>query len=256
MTTLTFDQHAYVPRPARQRAVPRPPAPIAPAAVATAVRPPSAPSRLRALPLVLAIGALHLGAVIAFSHGAPAREPIKHSEPVTVSIVPPPRVEPPPPPPKPVTPPPRVRAVAPAKPAPAPRPAPALPVVSAPTAAVASAETVQVATAPVATPAPAPAPVPVPEKVTEPRGYAGYLKNPAPDYPVAAQKRGLEGQVLLKVHVLASGQPDAVTVARSSGHAILDDSAVKAVQQWVFEPARRGQAAIDGWVQVPLNFKI
>jgi periplasmic protein TonB len=92
--------------------------------------------------------------------------------------------------------------------------------------------------------------------VTEPRGYAGYLRNPAPDYPLAAQKRGLEGKVTLKVHVLASGQPESVAVATSSGHQILDDAAIKAVQQWAFAPARRGQTPIDGWVHVPLNFRI
>ena len=58
------------------------------------------------------------------------------------------------------------------------------------------------------------------------------------------------------MHVLASGQPDSVTVAKSSGYQILDEAALKAVMQWAFAPARRGQAAIDGWVQVPLSFKI
>jgi protein TonB len=120
----------------------------------------------------------------------------------------------------------------------------------------ATADTVQVARAPVEAAPEAPPPPKVEEPVTEPKGYAGYLRNPAPDYPPAAQKRGLEGKVVLKVHVLASGQPDNVTVAKSSGHQILDDAALKAVTQWAFAPARRGQTPIDGWVQVPLTFKI
>jgi len=108
--------------------------------------------------------------------------------------------------------------------------------------------------APVAA-APAPPPPP-PEPVTEPRGYAGYKNNPPPEYPSLAQDRGLQGQVILKVRVLASGKPDSVTVDKSSGHKILDDAAIKAVAAWTFDPARRGQTAIDGWVKVPLNFKL
>ena len=158
----------------------------------------------------------------------------------------------PPPPPKPHAQPPRTKAVTPVA---RPQAAPSTPVVASAPEAPASIETVQVAQAapPVAQAAPTPAVV---EKVTEPRGYAGYLHNPAPAYPPAAQKRGLEGRVVLKVHVLPTGQPDSVTVAHSSGHAILDEAALKAVMQWAFEPARRGQTAIDGWVQVPLSFKI
>jgi protein TonB len=28
------------------------------------------------------------------------------------------------------------------------------------------------------------------------------------------------------------------------------------VLQWTFDPARRGQTPVDGWVTVPLNFKL
>ncbi|PRC94258.1 energy transducer TonB [Solimicrobium silvestre] len=121
-----------------------------------------------------------------------------------------------------------------------------------------SAETVQVAVATPSVPAPAPtlAPAPAPEPVTEPRGYAGYLNNPAPSYPLAAQKHGLQGKVILKIHVLTNGQPDNISVAKSSGYAILDEAAVKAVTAWIFEPAKRGQKPIDGWVNVPINFNL
>lgn len=132
-------------------------------------------------------------------------------------------------------------------------PAPSLPVVSNVTpsdAAAATADTVQVATTP------APVAAPVIERVTEPVGYAGYLRNPTPDYPAIAQKRGMEGQVVLKVHVLSNGHPDDISVAKSSGYGILDSAAIKAVTAWAFQPARRGQTAIDGWVQIPLSFKL
>jgi len=168
-------------------------------------------------------------------------------------------IAPPPPPPPPVIQPKLLPQVAAVKPVARQAP-PSVPVVRQVTEDSApSADTVQVATATAQAPAPvaaAPAPVAEPEPVTEPKGYAGYLNNPAPTYPAAAQKRGLQGRVVLKVHVLASGQPDNISVTKSSGFDILDEAAVKAVTAWVFDPAKRGQKSIDGWVNVPINFKI
>lgn len=95
-----------------------------------------------------------------------------------------------------------------------------------------------------------------PEPVTEPSFGAAYLRNPPPNYPAVAQQRGWQGTVLLKVHVLASGRPDQVGLVSSSGHDSLDDAAIEAVTNWRFAPARRGDQAIDGWVQVPIAFKL
>jgi protein TonB len=96
----------------------------------------------------------------------------------------------------------------------------------------------------------------VEEPLTEPKGRAGYLKNPEPDYPPQAQRQGWEGTVLLKVHVLANGQPDSVDVQKTSGRKILDQAAITAVQGWAFAPAKRGQRPVDGWVTVPIEFKL
>lgn len=97
---------------------------------------------------------------------------------------------------------------------------------------------------------------PPPQPVTPPMGRAGYLNNPAPAYPAFAQRQGWEGTVLLKVHVLASGRPDDVEIDKSSGHKVLDDSALNAVRGWVFVPAKQGSVAMDGWVTVPIDFKL
>jgi protein TonB len=217
----------------------------------------AAPRRRGTLVLVALIAGVHLAGV-AFLGGRHAPAERIPAPPISIELVAA-AVEPPPPP-VPVlrqpVPPKAVRpgAAAPRPAAAAPSPSLSTPLASEAAPATAAPDALPVAAAPASTPALA-APA-AQEKVSEPRGYAGYLDNPPPAYPPSAQKRGLEGQVVLKVHVLASGQPDSVTVARSSGHAILDDAALKAVTQWTFEPARRGQSAIDGWVQVPLNFKI
>jgi protein TonB len=252
MATLTFD---HIPAAPRRHAVRKPVRTAPPVQVIPLTVPQADVPRRRAAPgtivLVSAIVGLHAFAIYSLSHGTRVVTPAPAPVPITISLAPPKVEPPPPPPPKPEPPAPRLKAPAPVR-------APLMPVVAKDVPmADASADTVQVSQTPVeATPAPKPAPPPAPEPVTEPRGYAGYLRNPAPDYPLAAQKRGLEGRVILKVHVLASGQPDSINVATSSGHQILDEAALKAVQQWAFAPARRGQTAIDGWVQVPLNFKI
>jgi protein TonB len=264
MTTLTFDQFSSTPRHHRCGAGPAP-APLPAAASVPLRRAQAAAARQQrrrgaTRALVGVIAALH-GAAIVTLAGAP-RTAAAPPKPIAISIaLAPPRITPPPPP-RATQPPPRAQAPGRAPAAAAPPRAPqATPVAAASTtsafnepAAIAAPAPAVATTAPVAAAA-APAGV-VDDKVSEPRGYAGYLHNPAPAYPPAAQRRGLEGQVVLKVHVLASGQPDNITVAKSSGHAILDDAAIKAVTLWAFAPARRGPAAVDGWVQVPLTFKI
>ena len=59
---------------------------------------------------------------------------------------------------------------------------------------------------------------------------------PAPIYPKHALDRGLEGTVSLAVTVRADGSVQSVSVAKSSGHALLDEAAVRAVEQgWTFK---------------------
>ncbi|MDD0975893.1 energy transducer TonB [Pseudomonas fontis] len=168
----------------------------------------------------------------------------------------PPVVQPPPPAPAPpvVEPPPPVVDELAAKPAPKPvpkpkpKPVPKPELKPTPKPAEAPAPQPQAAPAPPAPPAPAP--------VTPASANAAYLKNPAPEYPSLAQRRGWEGTVLLRVHVLASGKPGEIQIQNSSGRQQLDDAALAAVKRWSFVPAKQGEVAQDGWVSVPIDFKI
>jgi protein TonB len=117
-------------------------------------------------------------------------------------------------------------------------------------AAMASAAPPASASMPIAA---APAPEPV---VTPPIGNAGYLHNPPPHYPQIAQEEGWEGRAVLRVHVDASGHPISVELHQSSGHDVLDKAALAATRQWTFVPAKRGATPIDGWVDVPLDFRL
>jgi len=261
MNAMTFESVGVSPRRAAARrnyrpdlrivAVEKQPAVIAAARAENNIVGPR--HKLELLAVIALTIALHVTAINALNNRSIESAPVLKKPPLIIEMAPPPKKEVVPPPPvvqpKPL---PRVAKPAPIKRAVTPPSVPTVPN-DTPVETTASADTVQVKTE--STPEPPPVAAPV-ETVTEPRGYAGYLSNPAPNYPAAAQKRGLQGQVLLKVHVLASGKPDNVAVAKSSGHSILDDAAVKAVTEWVFEPAKRGKTPIDGWVQVPLNFKL
>ncbi|MGV6477783.1 energy transducer TonB, partial [Azotobacter vinelandii] len=120
----------------------------------------------------------------------------------------------------------------------------------------AKAEAPPAPTAPPAPAAPASAPALAQAPLTPPSAGAGYLKNPAPEYPALALRRNWEGSVLLRVHVLASGRPSEIRVQQSSGRDLLDEAAVAAVRRWSFVPAKRGDQAQDGWVTVPIDFKL
>lgn len=92
--------------------------------------------------------------------------------------------------------------------------------------------------------------------VTTAKGYAGYLSNPAPEYPDIALDRGWEGAVMLRVKVSTTGSPLEINIKTGSGKKALDDAAVRTVKRWKFSPAMRGSTPIEGWVDVPIQFKL
>lgn len=83
-----------------------------------------------------------------------------------------------------------------------------------------------------------------------------YAENPEPLYPREARKKGFQGEVVLKVEVLSNGLVGQVEVKQSSGHEILDRSALSAVKQWKFFPAKRGESTISSWVNIPIKFQL
>jgi protein TonB len=94
---------------------------------------------------------------------------------------------------------------------------------------------------------------------TDPRGNvvaaaAHAHGNAAPDYPLAARRRGQEGVVTLRVHVAADGTCGAVEVEISCGHAALDEAAVTAVRKWKFDPALADGVAVASELLVPIRF--
>jgi protein TonB len=83
-----------------------------------------------------------------------------------------------------------------------------------------------------------------------------YRSNPKPDYPLASRRRGEEGVVTLSVAVEVNGTPSAISLRKSSGHALLDHAALEAVHRWTFEPERRGGQPVYSVVEVPVRFSL
>jgi periplasmic protein TonB len=81
--------------------------------------------------------------------------------------------------------------------------------------------------------------------------------NPKPPYPIAARRLGQQGVVMLEVVVRPDGQAGAVRVRKSSGHPMLDDSAVETVRaRWRFIPAKRNGEPIEATVTFPIRFQL
>ena len=83
-----------------------------------------------------------------------------------------------------------------------------------------------------------------------------YKMNPNPIYPRLARRRGYQGMVLLEAFINDEGRVDDLRILESSGHSVLDRSAIQTVHQWLFEPGRRGDEAIAMWVKVPVRFRL
>ena len=107
-----------------------------------------------------------------------------------------------------------------------------------------------------ASPAPVKAEESQAEPITEAKYKADYLNNPHPPYPAVALSRGWHGKVSLRVRVSIEGLPEKIEVEHSSGHDILDEAAMEAVEKWKFVPAKRGATAIVSSVIVPINFRL
>lgn len=79
---------------------------------------------------------------------------------------------------------------------------------------------------------------------------------PNPKYTDEARRTKFHGIVLLRVVVSADGHPLAIRVTKSAGLG-LDESAIAAVKEWKFRPARdRSGRPVTAWTIVEVNFHI
>ena len=76
-----------------------------------------------------------------------------------------------------------------------------------------------------------------------------------PVYTADALRREIEGDVVLEVVVLANGEVGDIRVVRSLSYG-LDETAVNAMRQWRFHPARRQGVTVDVVVEVAMEFRL
>lgn len=81
-----------------------------------------------------------------------------------------------------------------------------------------------------------------------------YEQNPKPPYPNLARRRGWQGVVILAVTVLEDGSPNQLTIHTSSGHDLLDKTALKTVKHWHFLPGTKNNIPSPMEVLVPVHF--
>jgi periplasmic protein TonB len=94
------------------------------------------------------------------------------------------------------------------------------------------------------------------EPLVESRYDVAALNNPKPPYPLVARRQGAEGRVVLRAQVLEDGRCAEVRIVLSSGHTLLDESALSTVRRWRFVPATRAGTPVAASVDVPISFRL
>jgi protein TonB len=80
--------------------------------------------------------------------------------------------------------------------------------------------------------------------------------NRIPYYPAEALRAGIEGRVILRVQISPEGRASQIELETSSGFVSFDQSAIDAVRDWRFAPAKRKGLAVQHEVLIPVRFRI
>jgi protein TonB len=240
------------------------PEPIEAAAAETAIEPPpEAPPPPEPEPVASVVQESPPEPVPVVEEAAPEPTPVEIAEgqpepaPVEPEMAPPVEIArplPPPPLPRPV--PVKSKPIERKPPTTEPTPPKSEPAEAAPVAVSVATVPAPSAPAPPATSAAPPAPPAEssePPVVHEPR----YRHPPTPPrFPPRALELNQHGTVVVRALVGPDGASHEIIVWRSSGFALLDQAALRAVREWAFEPASIGGRRIASWVEVPVRFAI
>jgi len=93
-------------------------------------------------------------------------------------------------------------------------------------------------------------------EVIPPRKDAYQHNNPKPRYPRLSKRLREEGTVLLLLLINKNGTVNEVAIKKSSGYPRLDRAAIKAVKQWHYTPASRGNETIAYRYEQPVRFSM
>ena len=82
------------------------------------------------------------------------------------------------------------------------------------------------------------------------------MKRVKPVYPMDARRRGISGQVTLRLFVDAEGGVREVQVQAAEPAGIFEEKAVEAARKWKFEPAVFKGAPVGVWMTLPVRFAL
>lgn len=77
-----------------------------------------------------------------------------------------------------------------------------------------------------------------------------------PRYPLAAQERSIEGEVVLNVLVGTDGEVKRVNVGKGDPPGVFEDAAIQAVSGWRFRPATFRGKPVQVWVSQTISFNL
>ena len=80
------------------------------------------------------------------------------------------------------------------------------------------------------------------------------MRNPSPEYPEMAVFLDYQGDTIIRIKVSPKGQALGVEVLNSSGHKILDDSALKALKRWRFNPSKETDTSMANSVIITVSY--
>ena len=81
-------------------------------------------------------------------------------------------------------------------------------------------------------------------------------QNSAPIYPDIARKKGWAGTLILQAKISAQGTVESLKILQSTGHDVLDQSAITAVRQWHFHPQKVNGTSTPVTVELPVKFSL
>lgn len=99
---------------------------------------------------------------------------------------------------------------------------------------------------------------PAPSRSATPTVDVTYKNRNPPKYPVAAIKKGEQGDVMLRVTIDAGGNVTKVAVdpAKTTAPGALQSAAIAAAVNWKFAPGIKDGHPVGGVVEIPVNFAL
>ena len=76
------------------------------------------------------------------------------------------------------------------------------------------------------------------------------------EYPEAARRKKLTGQVVVRFHLDENGTISRLAVTQAEPAGIFDEAAVAAVKKWKFSPATKDGKPVPYWVELPIHFSL